>query len=101
MNGTPAVDYRLSGEACHPAQLLDALAGYRYLVQGCKVSPERIVIMADCAGSRWSTYYVTDNDLDGVLNFSPPYADAIALPEGRVDVEGARRNHAFFGRCEF
>lgn len=48
-----AVDYRLSGEARHPAQLLDALAGYRHLVQGCRVSPERIIIIADCAGGRW------------------------------------------------
>ena len=48
-----AVDYRLSGEACHPAQLLDALAGYVYLVKGCNISPERIVVIADCAGSRW------------------------------------------------
>ena len=46
-----AVDYRLSGEACHPAQLLDALAGYAYLVEGCNIPPKRIVIIADCAGS--------------------------------------------------
>ena len=46
------MDYRLNGEARHPAQLLDALAGYVYLVKGCNISPERIVITADCTGSR-------------------------------------------------
>ena len=57
------MDYRLSGEGCHPAQLLDALAGYAYLVKGCNISPERIVIIADCAGSRWNPRTTTQRGM--------------------------------------
>ena len=77
-----AVDYRLSGEACHPAQLLDALAGYAYLVNGCNILPERIVVIADCAGSKWNTERITGNEFDGVSGFSSPNFDAVALLEG-------------------
>ena len=77
------MDYRLSGEASHPAQLLDASSGYAYLVKGCNISPERIVIIADCAGSRWNTHYRTKNWLESVfVFFSAPNADAPALLEG-------------------
>ena len=76
------MDYRLSGEACHPAQLLDALAGYVHLVKGCNVPPERIVIIADCAGSRWNTFHTTGNGLDNVLAFSSPNIDASTLLKG-------------------
>ncbi|KAF8627858.1 hypothetical protein AX15_004205 [Amanita polypyramis BW_CC] len=45
-----SVDYRLSHEACHPGQLLDALSAYVYLVNTAKVHPSRIVIIGACAG---------------------------------------------------
>lgn len=44
-----AVEYRLAPENPYPAQLEDAIAGYRYLLeQGVK--PEKIVIAGDSAG---------------------------------------------------
>jgi len=49
-NSHIAVDYRLSGESCHPAQLLDALAGYSHLVQTLGIDPARIVLFGACAG---------------------------------------------------
>ncbi|KAF8154206.1 Alpha/Beta hydrolase protein [Crassisporium funariophilum] len=45
-----SVDYRLTNDASHPAQLQDALAGYCHLVQVRGVDPSRIVIMGACAG---------------------------------------------------
>ncbi|KAJ7579746.1 Alpha/Beta hydrolase protein [Mycena floridula] len=45
-----SVDYRLSGEACHPAQLLDALAAYSHLVNTVRIEPSKIVLFGACAG---------------------------------------------------
>ncbi|KAL0950276.1 hypothetical protein HGRIS_010256 [Hohenbuehelia grisea] len=45
-----AVDYRLSSEDCHPAQLLDALSGYSCLVNTLGMDPARIVLLGACAG---------------------------------------------------
>ena len=44
-----AIDYRLAPEAPFPAQLEDARAGYRYLLEA-GVKPEKIVIAGDSAG---------------------------------------------------
>ena len=52
LSPSEALDYRLSGEARHPAQLLDALAGYAYLIDKCGIAPNRIVMFGDCAGSK-------------------------------------------------
>jgi acetyl esterase/lipase len=46
---TFALDYRLAPEHAYPAQLEDALAAYRWLLEtGCK--PERLVVIGDSAG---------------------------------------------------
>ncbi|KAJ6546645.1 Alpha/Beta hydrolase protein [Mycena vulgaris] len=45
-----SLDYRLSGEACHPAQLLDALAAYSHLVNTVRIHPTKIVVFGACAG---------------------------------------------------
>ena len=53
---TFAVDYRLTASAPRPptnpfpAAVLDALAGYRYLVQVAGFAPENIIIAGDSAG---------------------------------------------------
>ncbi|KAJ7210018.1 Alpha/Beta hydrolase protein, partial [Mycena pura] len=44
------LDYRLSGETCHPAQLLDALAAYSHLVETVRIHPAKIVVFGACAG---------------------------------------------------
>lgn len=44
-----ALDYRLTPEHAHPAQLVDALAAYRYLLDK-GVDPERLVVAGDSAG---------------------------------------------------
>ncbi|KAJ7466940.1 Alpha/Beta hydrolase protein [Mycena latifolia] len=45
-----SLDYRLSGEASHPAQLLDALAAYAHLVNTLHIQPTKIVVFGACAG---------------------------------------------------
>uniref|UniRef100_A0A0W0FTG0 Alpha/beta hydrolase fold-3 domain-containing protein n=1 Tax=Moniliophthora roreri TaxID=221103 RepID=A0A0W0FTG0_MONRR len=45
-----SVEYRLCGESCHPAQLLDGLAAYAHLVETLKIDSSRIVILGACAG---------------------------------------------------
>ncbi|KAF8079281.1 Alpha/Beta hydrolase protein [Lyophyllum atratum] len=45
-----SLDYRVSSEACHPAQLQDALAAYSYLVNAVGVNPSKIVLLGACSG---------------------------------------------------
>lgn len=45
-----SLDYRVSSEACHPAQLQDALAAYSHLVNTIGVSPSRIFLFGACSG---------------------------------------------------
>jgi acetyl esterase/lipase len=73
-----SVDYRLSHEACHPGQLLDALAGYAHLIHDAKVDPSRIVIMGACAGGHLALMlarYLHDMKVlpmpAGIMLFSP------------------------------
>lgn len=45
-----AVDYRLTCEACHPAQLLDALAAYAHVTGFWHINPSRFVFIGTCGG---------------------------------------------------
>ncbi|KAK0459339.1 Alpha/Beta hydrolase protein [Desarmillaria tabescens] len=45
-----AVDYRLVHGSCHPAQLLDAISAYSYLVNVCNIDPSKIIVFGACAG---------------------------------------------------
>jgi acetyl esterase/lipase len=85
-----AVEYRLASgkpfksEHPFPTQLLDALAGYNYLVNVVRIAPENIVVVGDSAGGnlahalvRYLTEYqgATDVALPG-----PPGALVLASP---------------------
>ncbi|THH05033.1 hypothetical protein EW145_g5095 [Phellinidium pouzarii] len=61
-----AVEYRLTalGENPFPAQLLDALAGYSYLVNTVGFRPENIILVGDSAGANLAlalTRYLISN----------------------------------------
>ncbi|KAL0069249.1 hypothetical protein AAF712_003613 [Marasmius tenuissimus] len=49
-----SVEYRLVGDECHPAQLLDGLAAYSYLLRTAKVNPSRIILIGACSGGHLS-----------------------------------------------
>ncbi|KAK2460207.1 hypothetical protein APHAL10511_007798 [Amanita phalloides] len=73
-----SVDYRLIHEGSHPAQLIDALSAYAYLVNVAKVDPSRIVIMGACAGGHLALMlarYLHDEKIlpmpAGIMLFSP------------------------------
>ena len=54
-----------------PAALLDALAGYRYLVQDLGFSPSNIIISGDSAGGTiafWLAWYLATNKFDDLPN---------------------------------
>ena len=66
-----AVDYRLTSSAPNPpanpfpAAVLDALAGYRYLVHDAGFAPENIIVAGDSAGGGLALalmMYLRDND---------------------------------------
>ena len=89
-----AVEYRLASgkpfktEHPFPTQLLDALAGYNYLVNVVKFAPENIIVVGDSAGGnlahalvRYLTEYQGTTDVPlpgppGALVLVSPWADA-------------------------
>jgi acetyl esterase/lipase len=84
-----AVEYRLSRAApedtpgnAFPAALLDALAGYAYLVQSVGFAPEDIIIEGDSAGGNLALaltrYLVENTDLAGLP--APPGALILLSP---------------------
>jgi acetyl esterase/lipase len=99
-----AVEYRLAvGKPFKPAypfptQLLDALAGYNYLVNAVKIAPENIIVVGDSAGGNLAhalTLYLTEyqgtTDVPlpappGALVFLSPFVDVgtshDSLPNG-------------------
>ncbi|KAH6905013.1 Alpha/Beta hydrolase protein [Coprinopsis sp. MPI-PUGE-AT-0042] len=73
-----AVDYRLAHEGRHPAQLIDAIAGYVRLVHDAGVDPKRIVVTGACAGGHLALMlirYLVDEKVlplpGGLMLFSP------------------------------
>ena len=55
---TFALEYRVASSAPYkaagpfPAALLDAVAGYRYLVESCGFEPENIIVSGDSSGGQ-------------------------------------------------
>ncbi|GAA5832345.1 hypothetical protein JCM11251_006417 [Rhodosporidiobolus azoricus] len=45
-----SLDYRLAPEYKYPSQIIEALAGYHYLVNTLGISPSKIIISGDSAG---------------------------------------------------
>jgi len=85
-----SVEYRLSSAAPHPianpfpAALIDALAGYRYLVDVVKFSPENIIVCGDSAGGNLAhalTLYLVRNqgEAEGKIP-APPGALILLSP---------------------
>ena len=82
-----AVEYRLSRAApedipanAFPAALLDALAGYTYLVQSVGFSPQDIIVEGDSAGGNLAlalTRYLIENN--GLADLPPPPGALILL----------------------
>ncbi|KAI0630803.1 alpha/beta-hydrolase [Trametes polyzona] len=81
-----AVDYRLTSSVPYPAAnpfpsaLLDAVAGYRYLVQVAGFHPRNIVVAGDSAGGNLAvglTRYLLENDFPSL---PPPGHILVASP---------------------
>ncbi|GAA6009695.1 hypothetical protein JCM11491_001062 [Sporobolomyces phaffii] len=49
------LDYRLAPEYKYPSQLIEAVAGYQYLVNTLKIDPSKILLAGDSAGGNLST----------------------------------------------
>ncbi|KAH9888977.1 alpha/beta-hydrolase [Cubamyces lactineus] len=73
-------DYRISSidplptAGAFPAALMDALAGYKYLVHDLGFKPENIIIMGESAGAALAfnlTRYLSQNDLPGLGRVRP------------------------------
>lgn len=54
-----ALDYWLSPENVWPAQLEDAVSGYRYLVKECGAPEEKIFVLGDSAGGNLALALLT------------------------------------------
>jgi acetyl esterase/lipase len=83
-----AIEYRLSsGELStavnpFPAALLDALAGYNYLVNVIGFSPSEIIICGDSAGGNLAlalTRYLVENQSSSEVKLPPPPAGLLLL----------------------
>lgn len=78
------LEYRLSTETANPfpAALLDAIAGYSYLVHDVGFSPSDIIIEGDSAGGNLAlalTRYLVENQ-----NTELPSGDKLPPPPGRL-----------------
>ncbi|KAH8103754.1 alpha/beta-hydrolase [Phellopilus nigrolimitatus] len=87
-----AIEYRLTAAGAHPfpAQLLDALAGYSYLVNTVGFSPENIVVVGDSAGGNLAlalTRYLGTNA--GALPLLPAPPGALVLLSPWGDLSGS------------
>ncbi|KAH8108407.1 alpha/beta-hydrolase [Phellopilus nigrolimitatus] len=87
-----AIEYRLVGPGAHPfpAQLLDALAGYSYLVSTVGFSPENIIIVGDSAGANLAlalTRYLVS--YAGALPLLPAPPGALVLLSPWGDLTGS------------
>lgn len=87
-----SIDYRLAPEHPFPAQLVDALAAYRWLVK--QVRPERVVIAGDSAGGG-----LTLSTLLSLRDAREPLPAAAILFSPWVDLEmsgeSMNANHRF------
>ncbi|KAH8119619.1 alpha/beta-hydrolase [Phellopilus nigrolimitatus] len=82
-----AIEYRLTSPDANPfpSQLLDALAGYNYLVGAVGFSPENIIIVGDSAGANLAlalTRYLVSNSGTLPLLPAPPGALVLLSPWG-------------------
>ncbi|KAL7280893.1 hypothetical protein ACG7TL_005837 [Trametes sanguinea] len=84
------MDYRLASSNPHPmkngfpASLIDALAGYKYLVNDLGFKPSNVIIMGESAGGSIAlnlTRYLCQNDLPG-LGRSRPRGQLLLSPTG-------------------
>lgn len=79
-----SVEYRTTTYGPFPAQLLDALTGYAYLVENLKIDPKRIVVVGDSAGTHLAltlARYLRDTKvlpIPGCLLLFSPYTDMSA-----------------------
>lgn len=78
-----SVEYRLAPEHPFPAQLNDALAGYRWLIEDQKLSPSRISIAGDSAGGG-----LTLTTLCAIRDAGLPLPGAAVCISPWVDLEG-------------
>ncbi|GAA5933093.1 hypothetical protein JCM3775_005311 [Rhodotorula graminis] len=67
-----ALDYELPPEYCYPSQLVEALAGYHYLVNNVGISESKVIVAGDSAGGNLAEALL--------LHLARP-ADEVKLPE--------------------
>ncbi|TFK38485.1 Alpha/Beta hydrolase protein [Crucibulum laeve] len=95
-----SLDYRLTHEACHPGQLLDALAAYSHLINVANIEPSRIIVVGACAGGHLALMllrYLHDEKslpLPRALMIFSPMVDMTIDEELRNDVTKERPNSA-------
>ncbi|TFK89326.1 alpha/beta-hydrolase [Polyporus arcularius HHB13444] len=92
---TFAVDYRLTASAPKPpanpfpAALLDALAGYRYLVHDAGFAPENIIVAGDSAGGNLALALVRHLIENPTPSLPPP--GRILTASAWLDLSSSRR----------
>ncbi|GAA5909366.1 hypothetical protein JCM8208_005718 [Rhodotorula glutinis] len=67
-----ALDYKLPPEYCYPSQLIEALAGYHYLVNGVGIPENKVIVAGDSAGGNLAEALL--------LHLARP-ADVVNVPE--------------------
>ncbi|UZJ55963.1 hypothetical protein CBS101457_005283 [Exobasidium rhododendri] len=106
-----SLDYRLCVPekpemGSYPAALLDALAGYRYLVQECGFEPRNIIIAGDSAGGNLGLAlcrYLRDTKVEemaGALVLLSPWADASRSHSGPTTAPNKFSSSYFNRDCD-
>lgn len=106
-----SLDYRLCVPGrpeigSYPAALLDALAGYRYLVGECGFEPENIVVAGDSAGGNLALAlcrYLRDEGLDGMpgaMLLLSPWSDTSRSHSGPTNAPNKLSTSYTHSRCD-
>lgn len=106
-----SLDYRLCVPGrpevgSYPAALLDALAGYRYLVGECGFEPEDIVVAGDSAGGNLALAmcrYLRDEGIDGMpgaMLLLSPWADTSRSHSGPTNAPNKLSTSVINNYCD-